>query len=277
MLQLKESELKKVLQDFHTLTRIRIVVFDTQMREVLSYPQDQGSFCSILRSNPRVNSRCMASDRAACRKCSQSAAAVTYECHVGLTESLVPIQDQLGIIGYLMFGQVLHSTQAPQRKAQLRSAYPEDRYPGIQAAIDAIPVKTPEEIAAAATLLQALTSYVYTNRFVLPKKNEFIRHLDQYIADHLTDSITVEALCREFHMSRTRFYEISMGYLGTGIAAYVRNCRIEQAKKLLTQTDLSITEIASATGFADYTHFSKVFRKSVGVCARTYRASRFLG
>ncbi len=268
MLQLKEQELGKVLKDFYTLTKIRIVVFDSQMQEVLSYPKGQSGFCALLRQDPQLNARCTASDQNACRKCAQKKEVVTYRCHMGLVETVVPIQDDLGTIGYLMFGQVLQKGNADAVKAALHHIFHRS---AISDAIAGIPVKTEEELSAAVTVLQALTAYVCASRLVMPRKSEFLRHLDSYISAHLTERITADVLCKEFRMNRTRFYEISSGYLGMGVAEYVRHYRIEAAKKLLMETDHSVTKIANATGFADYTHFSKVFRQEVGMSARTFR------
>lgn len=47
--------------------------------------------------------------------------------------------------------------------------------------------------------------------------------------------------------------------------AYLTNIRMEQAKKLLLSTDLSIAEVSERSGYGDYRVFTKVFKKSEGV------------
>jgi transcriptional regulator GlxA family with amidase domain len=46
--------------------------------------------------------------------------------------------------------------------------------------------------------------------------------------------------------------------------AFYRNLRLEKAQNLLTQSPLSITEIALATGFCSSAHFAKTFRNRYG-------------
>ncbi len=271
MLQLKEHELRSLLKDFYTLTHIRIVVFDSEMREVLSYPEEHFAFCAILRKNEVMNRKCAAGDLQACRKCAKTQGAVTYRCHAGLTETVVPIQDELGVIGYLMFGQVLPGKGAEKVKTAILQELPEREFPGITHAMGQIPIISEEQIAAAATILQALTAYVHTSHMVMPLKANFLRQLDDYIAANLSGTVTAEELCRELGINRTRLYALARRYLGMGVAEYIRNARIIAAKKLLTATDMPVTEIADATGFADYTHFSRVFRASEGISAREYR------
>ena len=54
---------------------------------------------------------------------------------------------------------------------------------------------------------------------------------------------------------------------------YVTTRRVERAKTLLTETNLTMTEIAQTLGFADSGHFSRVFGKYVGVTPSEYRKS----
>ncbi len=195
-----------------------------------------------------------------------------YRCHVGLMEAVVPIRDQKGVIGYIMFGQVLASEDSDKIKEQLHKKYTEQSYPGIQETIERIPTYSMEELNAAATLLQALTAFVITNRWVAPDKTEFIRRLDQYIENNINRPITVDDICEELGVGRTYLYKMSKKYMGESkIAEYIRNRRIEYSKKLLLDTDDSITEIASAVGFTDYIHFARIFKQNCGVSAKNYR------
>jgi AraC family transcriptional regulator len=52
---------------------------------------------------------------------------------------------------------------------------------------------------------------------------------------------------------------------------YVLRKRVESAQALLADRRLSLTEIALRTGFSDQSHFSKIFRRMIGVAPRSYR------
>ena len=266
MLQLNTNSLRSVLRDFYTLTKIRIVIFDTDFHEVLAFPEKKQDFCALLRQTPEGEAACRASDRNGCLKCARSKDLVLYRCHAGLTEAVVPIFDKSGVLAYVMFGQIV-----PQESGSAAIARIRNRFPACSAEIDRIPVKSVDELNAAATVLQAITSYVMSKRWVAPDKSEFIRQIDRYIEDHLSQSITMEQLCSVFRIGRTRLYELSMDYLGCGLSDYIRNQRIHHAQRLLRQTDLPVTEIAYAVGFSDYNHFSRVFKRSAGMSARAYR------
>lgn len=269
MLQINSSSLYPVLRDFYTLTNLRIVIFDTQFQELMAYPEKRVDFCSLLRQKPEGETACRKSDRDGCKQCAKTKELVLYRCHAGLTEAVVPILDTDGVLAYVMFGQVLPRENGNSAKGKLKS-----NYPAFSDYIDRIPVKSAAELNAAATVLQAITTYVITNRWVTPGKSAFIRQLDRYIEENLRKTISVEEVCAAFHIGRTRLYALSSDYLGCGLAEYIRNQRIFHAQKLLTQTEMPITEIASAVGFCDYNHFSRIFKQVTGSSAREYRNSR---
>lgn len=266
MIQLNTEHLFRILKDFHTLTNLRIVLFDSDFQELLAYPPRQEGFCASLRQDPAENAKCKNSDMESCKACAISKKLILYRCHAGLTEAVVPIQDKSGVIAYIMFGQVLPSDYSEEVRRNLKR-----RYSLLWEEIENIAVKPENELNAAGTILQALTAYVINNGWVIPGKSEFIRQLDMYIEENMQTAITVDDLCRAFHLTRSKMYDLSVAYLGCGLAEYVRTRRILRAQQLLIQTRLSVSEVACAVGLPDYNHFSRVFKRICGVSARNYR------
>ena len=266
MLQLNTVGLYQVMQDFYTLTKIRIVIFDAEFKELLAYPKNRETFCRLLRQTPEGEAGCFVSDKGGCLQCAKSKEPVIYKCHAGLTEAVVPILDKGEVLAYVMFGQIISRETDAETKNEIKKRHPE-----LAHEVDNIPIRSQRELNAAATVLQAITAYVMTNHWVVPNKSEFIRQLDRYIAAHLSENMTVDAVCTDFRIGRTKLYELSMDYLGCGLAEYIRKQRVEHAKRMLAETDMPITDIAYATGFADYNHFSRIFKQTTGISAREYR------
>ena len=59
--------------------------------------------------------------------------------------------------------------------------------------------------------------------------------------------------------------------IGVNFLAYLTNIRMEQAKKLLLSTPLSIAEVSERSGYGNYRVFTKAFKKSEGVTPSQYR------
>ena len=60
----------------------------------------------------------------------------------------------------------------------------------------------------------------------------------------------------------------------TGISPYQYSlrCRMDRAKEFLRSPQFTVRQVAEATGFADQSHFTKVFRRMVGVTPLQFRA-----
>lgn len=271
MLQISFSNLYKIFRDFHTLTNIKLVLFDKDVQPLLSYPPKNTDFCELICSSPEWSAKCNECDRANCGTCEKTKNVVFYRCHLGLMEAIVPIFDQNGVFGYVMFGQVLMKETCEQTKNNLKKQFSEQEFPGITQAIDNIPIKSGAELNASVTILQALVTHLVTNQWVKPERSEFIRHMDKFIEANLTQNITVNDICAEFNIRRTSLYDVASEYLGCSIAKYIRKQRIYHACEMIRNTDMSITDIAYAVGFSDYGHFSRVFHQIQGMSASAYR------
>ena len=60
---------------------------------------------------------------------------------------------------------------------------------------------------------------------------------------------------------------------GFTFGQYLSRIRVEKGKKLLEQGEFSQSEISYMTGFSDQSHFSKTFKKIVGISPSTYQFS----
>lgn len=101
-----------------------------------------------------------------------------------------------------------------------------------------------------------------------------LRRVRDYVETNLEFKIEIADLAAIANLSRCHFafaFKQSVGFAPCG---YVRSRRLEQARKLLSQTVFPIVEIALSTGFADQSHFSRCFRASYGVSPLTFRRSR---
>ena len=58
---------------------------------------------------------------------------------------------------------------------------------------------------------------------------------------------------------------------GITVVDYLTDLRVEEAKKLLVETDMTVSEISDETGFSDTSYFSKVFLRTVGISPTAYR------
>ena len=94
-----------------------------------------------------------------------------------------------------------------------------------------------------------------------------------YIAGHYSDeTLSVEALCSHIHLSPTYFSTLFKREVGMSFTAYVTQVRMEEAVRLLRETDEKTYRIAERTGYSDPNYFSYVFKRHFGQSPSKYRA-----
>lgn len=253
-LEIDEKKLEQIMKDFHVLTGFRIVLFDNQYNEIISYPKHHCLFCQNMKTSPDTNLLCQKSDETSFAKCKEKNKLIIYHCHAGLIEATAPLIDQDTVIGYMMFGQI---TDNPS------NIFTPD-----------IPLKTNEQIESAAKIMEACTFYLIYQNAVSARKDNFITNMDNFLINHISDDLSVEAITKELGISKTKLYDTCNLYYGHSIAKHIKLLRIETAKKLLTTTNLSVSYIAGEVGFEDYNYFCRIFKKETGISAKKYRMQK---
>jgi AraC family transcriptional regulator len=92
----------------------------------------------------------------------------------------------------------------------------------------------------------------------------------EYIVENLGEPVTLDDLAQVIGLSRFHFARQFRRSTGESPMRYVQRCRIESAKRLLRHGELLMTEIAVNVGFCDQSHFSRSFRKLVGMTPREF-------
>ena len=272
-LKIDIENMSRLMEDFYVLTGIRMVLFDEEEREILSYPSEGVPFCREMRKNPEFLRVCRECDQGAFHRCRQEGGLTVYRCHAGLMEAAAPLYENGKIIGYLMFGQVgSGSTRAALTRelTAICESYRCSPPPGLRS----VAIRSQRQIRASAKILEACTGYIRLQDLAVSHRDELMSLLDTYITAHLSEDLSVASLCRALSVSRSSLYRLFPGDASGGIAAFVRRRRIEAATEFLRTTDLSIGEIAQRVGFSDEQYFRRLFRRQTGFSVREARRYR---
>jgi AraC family transcriptional regulator len=98
-----------------------------------------------------------------------------------------------------------------------------------------------------------------------------LQEIVSYIETHLTEELSLQQLAQVLHLSPHYFTSVFKQSMGMSAYQYLITRRIETAKQVLQQKDLSIIEVAHCTGFKSSSHFSNTFRQHTGVTPSAYR------
>lgn len=117
-----------------------------------------------------------------------------------------------------------------------------------------------------------VTEEVVTRKTIKEEKDkEFIDRLNSFLNENLSNpDLSVDMLCRELGIGRTRLYSTVKELSGESLGDFIRDMRLNKAAYLLKHTDMNVTEIIYETGFGSNSHFSKVFKSKFGVTPSDY-------
>lgn len=96
---------------------------------------------------------------------------------------------------------------------------------------------------------------------------------EEYLSDHFCQSITEADLAVAMHLSKRQVSRILKQIYGKSFRRLLAEMRLQEACRLLGQTDLSIEEIAIRVGYCSVSGFYTAFQKEMGMTAGNYRKS----
>ena len=124
--------------------------------------------------------------------------------------------------------------------------------------------------------------YYYTNNIgkIVDSKSfgsieqNFVNRLNQIIMGNIDNAdFSVENLADLLNISRIQLYRKIKAMFDVNVSDYINNIRLEQAKFMLQNPELTISEVAYKTGFSSPNYFSTVFKNKYGLSPNAFRKS----
>ncbi|MFG6393502.1 MAG: AraC family transcriptional regulator [Lachnospiraceae bacterium] len=133
--------------------------------------------------------------------------------------------------------------------------------------------KSYDDFYVTSLLLELKSQLMELNqRPVLPEThNRLCNNIKDYINWHICEPVTVAEIASYYGYNARYLSALFKEYTGFTIKDYIINAKIIQAKKLLSGTGSTITQIAYSMGFQDNHNFSKFFKKATGLAPSEYR------
>lgn len=104
----------------------------------------------------------------------------------------------------------------------------------------------------------------------IPECRQEIERACEYMAEHLTERIYLDQICRHAGLSKSTLLRVFTKEKGVTPYRYLETIRINKAKRLLSE-GVPPMEAAIRTGFSDQSHFTNYFHFFLGLAPGTYR------
>ncbi|OAB26539.1 hypothetical protein PMSD_25490 [Paenibacillus macquariensis subsp. defensor] len=98
-----------------------------------------------------------------------------------------------------------------------------------------------------------------------------LNRIYDYVNENYAQDIMLSELALQLHLNYSYLSYYFKQQTNENLTTYINKVRIENAKQLLLNWELSISEISRMTGFSEHNYFSKVFKKITGMTPAEYR------
>ena len=133
---------------------------------------------------------------------------------------------------------------------------------------------TVEDCAKIADVLESYIVFLFDTYGIENKTfDPLVENIKNYIRENLAYDFSIEELAADFNYTPKYLGHLFRSRTGQSIKEYCNLLKVNQAKRLLTESDLNIATIAVQVGFNSITYFDRVFHKETGLSPQRYRSS----
>lgn len=232
----------------------------------------ENPYCAYIKGNAQAAAHCIACQKKVAEKCKNGP--YNGVCFAGVKERIYPIQSKTEVVGFISVSG--YQTEHPDSYlTRIRQIYGLDPG-GLKKRYKLLNPVFPEPDTLDTLLLplcQMLELSYLKNDHPSPEKSLTDKVL-LFIRENRNQPITSEDICQHFYCSRSFMSTQFNKETGKSIRDYINELRIDDAKKLLTDSSLSVTEIAFLIGFDSPNYFSQIFKKQMGMSPLKYRKEK---
>ena len=127
-------------------------------------------------------------------------------------------------------------------------------------------------------LMRSLTETSKGNDIFLKESefnNKLVKDVLRLLAERVEDVLCIDEICTTVGYSRAYLFKEFKSTTGKSVMAYYTSLKIERAKQMLRERELSVRQIAERLGFDTPNYFSKVFRTHTGQAPTAYQKRMF--
>lgn len=219
--------------------------------ELLSLSKHTNPYCMHIKLSKKLTEKCIECQRKVIAKCAERSS-FTGVCHADVLEYIYAVKHKNNVFGFISVSGFRNGSNKRFKSGKLQKIY-ERSLSGEPVPVDFLNKVIPPLAAMLVLLCQEFESPGGM------EKNSFQRVLHYVRERH--SSVRLDDIAREFNYSKSYISHIFKKASGHSLRSFCNILKIEDAKELLQNTDYSVTDIANAAGFSDFSYFIKVFRQ----------------
>ena len=236
--------------------------FDSLPRQIVSllppYNTHVNPYCMVVKTEN--HNKCLTEQKNILTKCEKDKSFCRV-CHAGVCEYIYPIFKGERSVGFTAVSGYRKKEQFP--RCNINNALWETALDDSK-----IPLELCDAVIPPLGLMLEQLLLNYSGKCE-SEYNLIIQFLNEYHGN-----ITLSDLSTHFNRSKSHISHLFKNECGMSIRAYCNNLKLEDAKILLSETDIPVTEIAFDIGFNDPSYFIRLFREKFGISPLRYRKNK---
>jgi len=270
-LSIEIVEIKKIMDLLSSLFSIRTAFFysitdEYSIKEIAGNMGDYQPFCNIVQEE--LKDKCISCDRDHFKLAEKRKSPLLYRCYNGLYEMILPLYIEDHIIGYLHFGQV-RSEDGFEKIRKDYALSDHSKADMLKKEYEQMQIFTRKKLTLISDLFIRISEIILKNHLVEIQRTKPEYYLKKYISEHFSTTVTINQAAAYIGKSPSYITHQFKKHFNCTFHQYVMQIRIEKARELLKSR--TIVETAEACGFKNRYHFSKVFKKHVGLPPKQFK------
>ncbi len=269
LIKYNSENIERVSIDFFEATGINLLILDEEFTPLKYITNSSNRYCSKILGSQAGKSACFKSDKALLEKCKASKSVQTHICHAGLLDIALPILYKGQIAGYIILGQIKTGTSFSDINKKLSAL--SINADSLREDYESLPDIDEKRISAIINIAVMLSKYIIFEKLMNPENNKTIEKAITYIEENIETKLSADSVAKEIYISKSSLYKIFHTHFRCTVGEYINKAKIEHAKALFEETDLSVSEVSDKLCFSDVSYFSKIFKKVTGTSPIKYR------
>lgn len=240
----------------HLTDKYSYILYCGGAGELIKYNTHTNPYCFHVKSDRIMHRKCLKCQWMAIRKCAKSES-YTGVCHAGVRQYICGIYANGEAAGFVSVSGYADKSAPPS----------EDKWYNGNMRYSDIPVKLLDAVIP--PLCVMLENLIVRTPPNAAEDNAYLRILS-YLGEH-HNSVTVDELCAKFNYSKSYISHMFRKKSGYTLKHYCNLLKIRDAKLLLEQTQMSVTDIAFSAGFNSFSYFINTFKNIAGETPLAWR------
>lgn len=260
-----KDQVREIFNRFAVCFDIHLTLYSLTMDKLeASFPERSLDYCEKIQKDLGLLHCCLQQDEEMCLVANERGGLVSYDCHAGLREMILPVMIDRTPVGFIMIGQLRTNTRMPERIARLwEQEYGERKR--IKAAFAEAPFFDPPKIENMISLLTLFVDYIVSLNYIGLQRSlvfeQIVNCIDQNINRPISRREVADKICK----SESSISHTVKNQTGISFSRLVAERKIRRFEYLIRKDpSLIVKEAAVRVGYADPLYFSRVYKNSRG-------------